>query len=102
VAPSERLRGGDRLVFVGVLESVVDLHRMRGIEPAADRVDRLAAPREQRCLVEAVVSDACPLVGHSIRDGRFRAEYQAAVIAVARGGRGTGDEFVIKRELLDQ
>ncbi|PWG64302.1 SLC13 family permease [Sediminicurvatus halobius] len=87
VAPSERLHGGDRLVFVGVLESVVDLHRMRGIEPAADRVDRLTAPREQRCLVEAVVSDACPLVGHSIRDGRFRAEYQAAVIAVARGGR---------------
>jgi len=87
VAPTERLRGNDRLVFVGVLESVVDLHRMRGIEPAADQVGKLASPRRQRCLVEAVVSDACPLVGHSIRDGRFRAEYQAAVIAVARGGR---------------
>ncbi len=36
--------------------------------------------------MEAVVSDSCPLVGKSIRDGRFRGRYNAVVIAVARNG----------------
>jgi len=87
VAPSEILQSGDRLVFVGVLESVVDLHKMRGLKPATDAVDDLAEPRRERCLVEAVVSQSCPLIGRSIRAGRFRERYQAAVIAVSRGGR---------------
>lgn len=87
VAPSEILQGGDRLVFVGVLESVVDLHQMRGLKPATDAIDDLQAPRHERCLVEAVVSEAFPLIGRSIREGRFRERYQAVVIAVARGGR---------------
>ena len=87
VAPSETLAGGDRLVFAGVLESVVDLHRMRGLKPASGAADDLTAPRRERCLVEAVVAEACPLVGRSIRAGRFRERYQAAVIAVSRGGR---------------
>ena len=87
VGPTEQLQGSDRLVFVGVLESVVDLHKMRGLKPATDAVEDLEEPRRERCLVEAVVSEACPLVGRSIRAGRFRERYQAAVIAVARGGR---------------
>ncbi len=87
VAPSETLRSDDVLVFVGVVESVVDLHRLRGLSPAEPEVRKLEAPRSQRCLVEAVVSGECPLVGRSIRAGGFRAEYNAAVIAAARGGR---------------
>lgn len=86
VAPSEVLRAGDRLVFVGVVSSVVDLHRVRGLSPASDQIVKLDAPRDQRCLVEAVVSGDCPLIGRSIREGRFRTEYGAAVVAVARGG----------------
>lgn len=87
VAPSEKLQGGDRLVFVGVVDSVVDLHRMRGIKPATDQIYKLRGPRDRRCLVEAVVSNDCPLRGLSIRQGRFRARYDAVVVAVARGGR---------------
>ena len=34
-----------------------------------------------------MVSDRCPLVCKSIREGRFRSEYNAAVIAVARSGK---------------
>jgi di/tricarboxylate transporter len=37
-------------------------------------------------LVEAVVSDRCPLLGQSIREARFRTHYNAAIIAVARSG----------------
>lgn len=86
VSSDQRLQTGDRLVFVGVVESVVDLQKIRGLRPATEQVFKLDAPRSQRCLVEAVVSDSCPLVGMTIRDGRFRSTYNAAVIAAARNG----------------
>ncbi|MCA9102849.1 MAG: SLC13 family permease [Planctomycetales bacterium] len=86
VSPTTRLQADDRLVFVGVVESVVDLHKIRGLLPATDQVFKLESPRSERCLVEAVVSDSCPVVGKTIRDGRFRSRYNAVVIAVARNG----------------
>jgi di/tricarboxylate transporter len=85
VSPKEHLLANDRLVFVGVIESVVDLRRIRGLRPATDQVFKLNAPETHRTLTEAVVSPRCPLVGKSIREGRFRSKYNAAVIAVARG-----------------
>lgn len=86
VSPDERLRRGDRLVFVGVVDSVVDLQRTRGLKPATDQVFKLSEPRSQRCLIEAVVSNTCSLVGQTIRDARFRSHYNAVVLAVARNG----------------
>jgi len=86
VSPEERLRGNDRLVFVGVIDSVVDLQRTRGLKPATDQVFKLDGPRTSRCLIEAVVSDTCSVVGKTIRDARFRSNYNAVVLAVARNG----------------
>lgn len=86
VAPSERMEEGDRLVFVGDVDSVVDLQKIRGLRPATDQVFKLDDPRSERVLVEAVVSNSCPLVGRTIRQGRFRSTYDAVVIAVARNG----------------
>jgi di/tricarboxylate transporter len=86
VSPQERLRANDLLVFVGVVDSVVDLRKIRGLAPATDQVAKIAVPSRDRCLIEAVVSNTCPIVGKTIRDGRFRTRYDAAVIAVARNG----------------
>ena len=86
VAPTERLESGDRLVFVGVIDSVVELQKIRGLRPATDQVFMLDGPRSERVLVEAVVSPTCPLLGSTIRDARFRSTYGAVVIAVARDG----------------
>ncbi len=86
VSPLEVLRANDRLLFVGIVESVVDLQRIRGLVPATDQISQLSVPRPQRCLIEAVVSNSCPLVGKTIRDGRFRNVYNAVVVAVARNG----------------
>ena len=85
VSPQERLEARDRLIFTGVAESIVDLQKIRGLTPATNQVFKLQAVGE-RCLVEAVVSDSCPLVGRTVREGRFRTHYNAAVIAVARNG----------------
>lgn len=99
VSSAQRLRANDRLVFAGVVESVVDLQKIRGLVPATDQVFKLNGYRSQRRLVEAVVSDSCPLVGRTIREGRFRSVYQAAVIAVARNGerlRGRIGDIVLR------
>ena len=86
VGPQVRLMASDRLVFVGVVESVVELQRIRGLLPATKQVFKLETARDRRSLIEAVVSNECPLVGQSIREGGFRSVYEAAVIAVARRG----------------
>jgi len=86
VSPTEILRAGDRLVFVGVVESVVDLQKIPGLTPATNQLFKLRYPRSDRCLVEAVVSSSCPFIRMTIREARFRSHYNAAVIAVARDG----------------
>jgi di/tricarboxylate transporter len=86
VAPTEKLQAGDRLLFVGVVDSVAELLRLRGLVPAPEQVFKLNAPRPERRLFEVVVSDACPVSGRTIRDGQFRTRYNAVVLAVARNG----------------
>lgn len=86
VGPEQTLKENDRLVFVGIVDSVVELQRIRGLRPATNQVFKLNDPRMSRCLIEAVVSNTCRLVGQTVRDGRFRAVYNAVVIAVARNG----------------
>jgi di/tricarboxylate transporter len=86
VSPNEQLQYDDRLVFTGVIDSVPDLYRIKGLEPATDQVFKLDSPRHERCLVEAVISNNFPLLGKTIRRGRFRNLYNAVVIAVTRNG----------------
>jgi di/tricarboxylate transporter len=87
VEPDEVLQAGDRLTFTGVVDTIVDLERIPGLvaeeheEAAAGR----PAPAEGR-YCEAVVSRTSPLVGRNIRESNFRALYNAAVVAVHRGG----------------
>lgn len=99
VGPEQRLRANDRLVFVGIVDSVRELQKIRGLVPATDQVFKLDSPRSDRCLIEAVVSKSCPVVGKTIRDGRFRSVYNAVVIAVARHGervRGKIGDIVLR------
>ncbi|MBN1880485.1 SLC13 family permease [bacterium] len=86
VPPDVVLQANDRLVFVGNVESVKTLYEYQDLHPAADQIFKLDCPRYQRILVEAVVSNTCPLLGRSIREGRFRDRYNAVVVAVARNG----------------
>ena len=86
VSPTERLRANDRLIFVGIVESVVELQKVPGLTPATNQIFKLDTPRSERCLIEAVVSNTCPIVSQTIREGQFRSTYNAVVIAVARNG----------------
>jgi len=86
VGPDQVLHADDRLVFVGLVDSVVDLQKIRGLVPATDDAFDRTAKRLNHLLVEAVVSDTSPVTGQTIRDARFRTRYDAAVIAVGRNG----------------
>jgi di/tricarboxylate transporter len=86
VPPTEVLQADDRLVFVGAVNSVVDLVRQPGLTPVTENQYDLTTPRSNRQLVEVVISATCPIVGHTIRDARFRSQYDAVVIAAAHNG----------------
>ncbi len=84
--PDEILLENDRLIFTGVTESVVDLQKIKGLTPSTDQIFKLDTPRQDRCLIEAVVSGRNPLIGKTIKEGEFRSVYNAVVIGVARDG----------------
>lgn len=85
VRPEQRIREGDILVFAGVVSTIIDLQRIRGLEPAApeDLIDSLPGGRT-RPMVEAVISASSPLIGQSVKGSNFRSVYDAVVIAVHR------------------
>jgi di/tricarboxylate transporter len=88
-APTQVLRGGDLVVFAGVVESVAELRQVRGLELRDETESGGAQARTARNshrLVEAVVSDTFPGLGQTIREFGFRRRYDAAVVAVARNG----------------
>lgn len=86
VGPNQRLRINDRLIFAGIVDSIADLQNIQGLTPATDQVFKLDTPRQNRVLIEAVVSASHPLRGSSIKEGGFRNRYNAVVIAVSRSG----------------
>jgi di/tricarboxylate transporter len=86
VGPTQKLVANDRLMFIGSVDSVVDLQKIRGLVPATHQVFKLSGHRSQRYVVEAVVSDASPMNGITIKEGEFRTRYNAVVLAVARRG----------------
>ena len=87
VAPTQILREGDGLVFVGVLDSVRDLQKIKGLAPIpGDERHELLGPRHASRLIEAVVSQGSPLLGMSIREASLRSRYGAVVIAAHRQG----------------
>lgn len=86
VEPDERLQERDRLIFTGVVESIVDLQNTKGLSPATDQVFKLDSPRRERRLIEAVISQTHPINGKTIKEGKFRNRYDAVVLAVSRNG----------------
>lgn len=100
VSPDERIQAGDVLCFSGIVGTIVDAQKIRGLEPvdhhselppvtAAGLSDSQIPPSQARTghqLCEVVVSPASPLIGRSVKDANFRAHYGVPIIAVHRSG----------------
>lgn len=78
VTPETVIAAGDELRFVGDLDAVSRLQQFPGLE-------LLQQDQQQGELLEAVISYSSRLVGKSLKQLRFRHEYDAVVIAVRRG-----------------
>ncbi len=88
VGPDDVIKTNDKLVFTGIVSSIIELEKIPRLVPIADP-DYEVSPRKQRKrrLCEAVISENSPLIGKTIRDADFRATYGAAVVAVHRSGK---------------
>lgn len=88
VGPDDVLEANSRLVFTGIVSSIIDLERIPGLVSIVDPNYEVSPRQKQgRRLCEAVISESSPLIGRTIRDADFRATYSAAVVAVHRGGK---------------
>ncbi len=87
VSPQEVIAQGDELVFVGELDSLMDLQQIKGLIPSS-RDDDEHGPeyRPNLRLTEAVISTNSALAGSTIRESGIRTRYGAVVIAVRRQG----------------
>lgn len=87
VARHDRIFSGDRLVFSGVVSTIIDLEKVTGLVPAADTEEHVSIRQQRvRQLTEVVLSPACPLLGQPVREANFRRHYGAAILAVHRNG----------------
>ena len=87
VAPDEVILTNDRLVFTGVVSTIVDLEKVPGLVPAANAQYEVSPVKQWgRQLCEAVISPTSPLVGEEVRNADFRSLYDAAIVAIHRNG----------------
>ncbi|HEY7739507.1 MAG TPA: SLC13 family permease [Steroidobacteraceae bacterium] len=91
VGPELKLRAGDRLTCVGVVDAIKDLRRLPGLSIADGQDFKLDLKHAQRQLVEIVLSATSPLINRTVRESGFRDLYGAAILSISReGGRIPG------------
>ena len=102
VDPEQFLLLDDILCFSGVVATILDAQKIRGLEPIDHHEQTLphpalsslpaaqgiptAAPRSGNQLCEAVISPSSPLVGMTVKEADFRSRYHASIMAVHRSG----------------
>lgn len=79
------LQADDHLVLAGPASEALAVHRIPGLTPTTDMVYGASAEGGRR-FHEMIIGPRCPLVGHRVGDGSFRARYSVAIVAVARHG----------------
>jgi len=87
VKPTDLIKVGDRLLFTGLVDSIVQLQKIPGLVPFHE-TDLCTDIRKSGAgrILEAVVSPSSPMLGKTIKEGGFRSRYDAAVLAVHRHG----------------
>lgn len=81
VTPRHVVREGDRLIFVGDVAHMDELHAISGLSITKD-----GAPHRQDNLYRAVVAAGSSLAGRTLREIDFRARFDASVLGIERGG----------------
>jgi len=87
VRPSDLLEAEDHLFFTGDIEGIAQLGKLPGLVPCHERKFYTEIHKSGKGrLVEAVVSRSSPMLDKTLKEGNFRARYDAAVLAIHRHG----------------
>lgn len=85
VKSSLKLKEGDRLIFTGLISTIAQLERMKGLRlETGSEIGLETLKNGATKLVEVVVSHQSSLLQRIIKDTQFRSKFDAAVIAVHR------------------
>lgn len=86
VPVDEFILGGDRLVYSGRIDEILDLKRTHGLTNATHPVFTLSEIEKGRKLRTATISFGCNLIGEKISQTSFEDENGLVLVAVARRG----------------
>ncbi|MDZ7375315.1 MAG: SLC13 family permease [candidate division KSB1 bacterium] len=87
VGPDEVIQLGDRLFFIGLPATIIELQRTPGLSLLKDtKFDLKNYDSDELKAFEVVISPSSPLKGVNVRESNFRSRYQAVIIAIHRNG----------------
>lgn len=86
VTPETLLEPADVLIFVGAPECAGELRQVRGLNPNGGDVTKLKVRHSQRRLVEAIVGPDFAGIGQTVKESKFRSNYQAVILSISRSG----------------
>ena len=86
VKPETTLQSNDRLVFCGDVKAAQQVSSLPGVNMFAHEVFYETNGLLHDNLTEVIVSPTSTLVGRTLKEANFRALFDAAVVAIGRGG----------------
>lgn len=93
VRPAQTVRGGDRLVFAGRVDDIVDLQGKAGLVSAESDAVAELDNRHDSAFFEVVIGPSSPMVGRTPAEMDFRNRYQGAILAIHRSGHQVNEKF---------
>jgi di/tricarboxylate transporter len=102
VPKDEWILGGDRLIYAGQINEILELKRTHGLAAADHHVWSINDIDTKRKMRTAYITFGSDLIGRSMAESDFEQKYNVALIAVARqGARVKGQPREIKLEAGD-
>lgn len=86
VADDEPVMGGDRLVYAGQVDELLDLRKSHGLVNADHPVFTMSEIEKNRQLRTAYITFGSSLIGQSMDDSTFERDNNMVLVAVARRG----------------
>ncbi|WP_369743415.1 SLC13 family permease [Pseudidiomarina sp. PP-1MA] len=86
VKPETTVQANDRLVFCGDVKAAQQVSSLPGVNMFAHEAFSETNGLLQDNLIEVIVSPTSTLVGRTLKEANFRALFDAAVVAIGRGG----------------
>lgn len=86
VPRDEFILGGDRLIYSGQIDVILELKRTHGLANATHPVYSLSEIDKRRKVCTASIDFGCPLIGKAMADTDFEQRYGVVLVAVSRRG----------------